>query len=124
MKKMIISLFMVLFIVSGSSVLYASDEHHEIYTEIGFRDNTMFSTQQKQNIINHFLVSNSSGYTINGLFCLFGHNLTTERTPVTHHRYYPTVPRCLREYYDISACSRCDYVSSSFVTSEKVFCCS
>ena len=53
---------------------------------------------------------------------LFGHKLTETTTSVVTHNVYQNAPRCLRQDYNLSVCSRCDYVSQELIASQRIYC--
>lgn len=122
MKNIFKILLATVVILAGVLPVFASGEHVHYAEDITveFDENTEFSEIQKQNIIDHF-TGKDSKYMINSILCVFGHNLTTERTYNTRHRVYTSSPRCEKDTYDVSSCSRCDYVNSEYVTSDRVY---
>ena len=59
-----------------------------------------------------------------GLTCtLFGHKLTVVESKVVTHMVYDTYPYCMAEYYDVTACERCDYMETELSSTERVGCC-
>ena len=63
--------------------------------------------------------------TTYGLTCtLFGHKLETTTTTKITHKARTTAPRCLKQVYNYSACTRCDYETSTLQSSSYIYCCS
>lgn len=60
-----------------------------------------------------------------GLTCtLLGHKLeSTNATKITH-KARTTAPRCLQKTYLYEACTRCDYETSTLISSKYISCCS
>lgn len=131
MKKIfritILTLLIAMSCISSFALNATYDIHsNDVHSEVIFAPDSEFTEFQKQNIINHFMVTQEEANTVSveGILCLlFGHDLTTERMEYRIHRYYASIPRCLQEMYDISICSRCDYMSSTLVFSMRVPCC-
>lgn len=123
MKTTIKLAAVILLIFITSISIFASNNigynDHDI--EIIFAEDTTFTESQKISIENH-LTGQKNIITTRGILCLFGHNLTVERVVTKQHRYYSTSPRCLLQTYDISSCSRCDYVSSNLINSVRIIC--
>jgi len=87
-------------------------------------EDTIFTEIQQKNIID-YLTKNKELPVSKGLTCiLFGHDTAIERWTLTYHKEHASAPRCIRNVYDVSACSRCDYMASDLVLSIRVFCCS
>lgn len=126
MKNIFRLTVLVLLIAMSCIAVFAQDTTHDKSNdiEIIFEIDSVFTDSQKQNIIKHFTGEDGHTASVKGILCLFGHNLTTERVQYITHRYYASIPRCLQETYDVSTCSRCDYTSSTFVSSRRVPCCS
>lgn len=59
-----------------------------------------------------------------GLMCtLFGHKLETSTAYTITHKASATDPRCLKRYYSVEACTRCDYTSQTLLGSTYISCC-
>jgi len=39
------------------------------------------------------------------------------------HRVYAVVPKCVYEKFVVSTCTRCDYIKTECIYSERIFCC-
>ena len=64
------------------------------------------------------------GVTTYGITCtLLGHKLENSIVDVITHKVSSTSPRCLKKTYAYSACTRCDYETSSLVDKEYIVCC-
>ena len=60
---------------------------------------------------------------VNNIICsLFGHDLAYSTVTVTHHKVRIYDPRCLKELYDVTYCTRCDYTVENFVGSGYISC--
>ncbi len=59
-----------------------------------------------------------------GLTCtLLGHKLETTRAYKTTHKARSTAPRCLKRLYEYETCTRCDYQTSTVLSSTYIHCC-
>ena len=59
-----------------------------------------------------------------GLTCtLFGHKLENSLVDVITHKVRTTSPRCKKQTYAYSACTRCDYETSTLADTEYIYCC-
>ncbi len=122
MKNIFRATILILLIAMSCMSSFALNPTYDSH-EVIFASDSAFTEIQKQNIINHFIGTDDHVASVQCILCLFGHNLTTERIEYITHRYYESAPRCLRETYDVSTCSRCDYTSSTFVSSVRIGCC-
>lgn len=122
MKNIFRLTVLILLIAMSCMASFALNPTYDSH-EVIFASDSAFTEFQKQNIINHFTGTDDHAVSVQGILCLFGHNLTTGSCQYVTHRYYASVPRCLQEIYDVSTCSRCDYTSSTFVSSTRIGCC-
>lgn len=60
-----------------------------------------------------------------GIWCLFGHNLTTSYVTEVTHNAYTTSPKCLQNKYQVESCTRssCDYAEKTLLTSTRISTC-
>lgn len=59
-----------------------------------------------------------------GLTCtLFGHKLETTQAYKITHKARSTAPRCLKRLYKYETCTRCDYQTSTVLSSTYIYCC-
>ena len=132
MKKFLCILCALVFACLPMSIVATAEDPHagNSYT---FGDITItledgLSEDVKARIIAHLLGQENQGpegdETDNVLCTLFGHKLTVTYSTVTTHKARATAPRCLQKIYEVSTCSRCDYVSSQLQGSTYIFCCS
>lgn len=62
--------------------------------------------------------------TTYGITCtLFGHKLENTSVSATTHKVRATAPRCVKKTYAYSACTRCDYETSTLADTEYIYCC-
>ena len=90
-----------------------------------FDDNTTLSIEQQQKIADR-LANGADGVSTYNLWCtLWGHKYdTTEGATVIQHEVNPTAPRCLKEYFLVHICSRCEESGQiESLGSEYIFCC-
>lgn len=88
-----------------------------------FNEDSVFSNDQKQKIA-EFLVYGNSDIQTYGLMCtLFGHKYTTETVQTITHCVYSSAPRCLRQKYEVSICSRCDATEQTLISEQQIYCC-
>lgn len=60
-----------------------------------------------------------------GITCtLLGHKLENTAVTTITHKVRTTSPRCVKKTYAYSACTRCDYETSTLVGTEYIVCCS
>lgn len=129
MRKIITTLVALTLIVLFCIPAFASDNHDigdSSNIEVIPPDDCTLTDIQKQNITNHLMGNENEIPTITtfSIICtLFGHDLTVQFWKVIQHKYYDNTPRCLSTYYDVSICSRCDYVRSTWVSDARLPCC-
>lgn len=129
MKKVLVSLLSIIIITVLTFTTSASGTTTNIYTidgiTIEFSENSSFTAEEQATIAELVTkgVDNSSATTYNIMCTLFGHKTTTESFTVIEHCVSATAPRCLKSLQDVTACSRCDYVSIDVVSSYYIFCC-
>lgn len=129
MKRILTTLLAIIIALSLPLSAAAINNAQGIYTVNGitveFSENSLF-TPEEQAVITQLIVDgidNSSATTYNVLCTLFGHKTTTETIGVIEHCYREAQPRCLKTIEDVTACSRCDYVSIDVVSTYYVVCC-
>ena len=124
MKKVISVAILLIILSIFEAYAYALDlVPHE--TDVIFDDNTQFTADQQQAIIEHFNglhISEDSNEANNILCTLFGHNYTTEYVSVVNHNVYASAPRCVKNYYEVSACTRCNDSNSTLISTERIYC--
>ena len=70
------------------------------------------------------LAYGDTGIETYGLWCnLFGHDYNVETVYTITHCVNPVPPRCLRQYYQVSTCTRCGYSESVLIGSDYINCC-
>ena len=112
--------------VNASEIGQNTYEFIEPEMTVQFSSDTEFSEQKKYEIACSFAgVCNSHipGDSINNIICsLFGHNLSTSMISVTTHKVHIRDPRCQLDIYDVTGCSRCDYIEQVLVSSGRISC--
>ena len=59
-----------------------------------------------------------------GLICtLFGHKIESSTVYTVTHEARATDPRCLKRYYYVETCTRCDYTSKELINTDYISCC-
>lgn len=129
MKKVLITLLAIIIAASLPINAYATETVGNIYTFDGitvkFSADSSLSPE-KQTAIAELVVngtSDSSATTYNLLCTLFGHKTTTESFTIIEHCVRDVQPRCLESLQDVTACSRCDYVTTDVITTYYINCC-
>ena len=130
MKK-IISVFMavVLFVISATLITSASENPVVIITTedaeytIEF-ENTNLSEEKRQTIANNLVFGKENDIQTYGLMCsLFGHKTEENTVLVVSHKYKAISPRCKRDSYLVTTCTRCDYQEQELYASIYIVCC-
>lgn len=120
---MVIAISMSLFVMPASA---AEEEESHDHIEIYFEDENL-SPEFKEKATAYFLnggADNEDNAATYGLTCtLLGHKLESTTTVTTTHKARTTAPRCLKKTYEYSACTRCDYETSTLKSSVYIYCC-
>lgn len=129
MKKIIALIMVVVSIFSVMSVsVYAEDVNEDTITvtvkETVFVFDANTSEDFRNKFIAHYFNENDEDVATYGLMCtLFGHKLESSVIKVVTHKAKATDPRCLREYFDTEACTRCDYTNTELLSAAYISCC-
>ncbi|MBQ6935025.1 MAG: hypothetical protein IJN49_00625 [Clostridia bacterium] len=66
-----------------------------------------------------------NGASTYGLTCtLLGHKTESSIVCTITHKVRTTAPRCVERTYSYEACTRCDYETSTLISTEYIVCCS
>ncbi len=128
--KRFLSLLLTLAVLIGLFAIPTSAvEEPEVVTEEIeiFIENEDISEETRAKIIAYYSDPNheDDGIATCGLTCtLFGHKLENSTVRSVTHKARSTAPRCLEKTYDYDACTRCDYETSTLLSSTYIFCCS
>ena len=130
MKK-IVSVFMALILCVLSAALITSATEIPIvvittddaeYT-VEF-ENTNLSEEQREAIAHNLVFGEDDTVQTYGLMCtLFGHNTEENKVSVITHKVKTTSPRCKRESYLVTICTRCDYQEQELTSTSYIVCC-
>lgn len=110
-----------IFIMPANAAETKNDENIVIIIE-----NNNISEKTREKIIAFYSNGGEEkdGVATYGLTCtLLGHKLETSTVSKTTHKVRSTSPRCLKETYSYSTCTRCDYEKSTLVSSKYIVCC-
>lgn len=108
-------------IIPANATEAETHEHIEIYIE-----NENLSEETIEKIVAFYSNGGEEkdGVTTYGLTCtLFGHKLESATVSTVTHKVRSSSPRCLEKTYDYESCTRCDYESSTILTSKYIACC-
>ncbi|MBQ7348158.1 MAG: hypothetical protein IJW55_09380 [Clostridia bacterium] len=127
MKKIIfISAFLMIFSMCFSVSAMESDgiviniENANVI----FDANSQWTFQEQQVIAQKITSEENEPFATYGLTCtLFGHKYTLETVQVITHNVYGEEPKCLKEVYNVSTCSRCDYIEEELLSTVRISCC-
>lgn len=128
--KRVLAIILVFIIASTLPLTaYATGVSGNIYTINGitvkFAVDSSF-TADEQAAIAEWVVNGKEdpSATTYNLWCtMFGHKTTTESFTIIEHCVSATAPRCVESLQDVTACSRCDYVTTDIISSNYIFCC-
>ena len=130
MKKLtlIISVMMLL-----SSLSYASSgvnnvfQYYEPDITAEFDEGNELDEITKEKIADHLAGIITMGQiddvTPDNILCtLFGHQTSQSAVTVTRHKVYIHAPRCRKDFYEVTSCSRCDYTVEELLGSACIDC--
>ena len=125
-------LSVVLLFVSLSQALLVSSTNGDVYEftnpdiTVTFDSSGVFTEQKKEEIAYSFagFIPNDNGEkSTNNIICsIFGHDLSSGTVTVVQHKVYIRSPRCVLSIYDVTGCSRCDYIEQVLVGSSRIIC--
>lgn len=130
MKK-IISVFLIvtLFALSATIITSASESSTVVITTdeaeytVEF-ENTNISKEQREAIAYNLVFGKDDNIQTYGLMCtLFGHKTEGTSISVITHKVKTTSPRCKRDSYVITTCTRCDYYDEEYTGTSYISCC-
>ena len=130
MKK-IISVFIALTLCALSATLItsASEKPFVVITTEGAEytvefENTKLSEEQREAIAYNFVFGKDDNIQPYGLMCtLFGHKTEENMVSVITHKVRSSSPRCKREMYIVTICTRCDYQEQELTGTSYIVCC-
>lgn len=127
MKK-IISILLVMFLLTTFCVTSTAGEAtNDIYTinnkTIIFYEASVFTADEQQ-VIAELLANSDQVHSTYGLMCtLFGHKNTSETVETITHCVEAKSPRCLRETFLVTKCSRCGETTTERINYAYISCC-
>ena len=130
MKK-IISVFiaLVLCIFSAALITSASENPTVVITTddaeytVEF-ENTNLSEEQRTAIAHNLVFGKDDNAQTYGLMCtLFGHKTEQIKATKITHKVRTSSPRCKRDSYVITTCTRCDYYDEEYTGTSYIVCC-
>lgn len=87
-------------------------------------ENTMLSEEQQQAIAQRLINGIENDVQVCGLMCtLFGHKTEHNTVGVITHKVRSTAPRCQRDAYYVTTCTRCDYQEQEHTGMSYINCC-
>lgn len=130
MKK-ILSVFMALTlcVLSVALITSASEKPTVVITTddaeytVEF-ENTNLSEEQREAIAHNLVFGKDDTVQTYGLMCtLFGHKTEENKVSVITHKVRTSSPRCKRESYLVTICTRCDYQEQELTSTSYIVCC-
>lgn len=117
-----IILFSFCMSVSAGSVTYVYEIGN---TSIFFDENTVFSSQEREDIAQLIVNGDSDESIPYALLCVVsGHDYSEYESVTTiTHRADDQAPRCLQEIFLISKCSRCEHYKTERISVCYISCC-
>ena len=126
MKKIVAFVLAMIMFLSFCLAVGATDIKNVYYygdVEIIFEEDSTLSEEMKQ-IIADYIVNGDDGASTYNLLCtLFGHKETVETVATISHKVRTTHPRCLRQTWEVSGCTRCEQALGMVLLSESYITC-
>ena len=129
MKKIIAIIMVVVSLFSVISVsAYAEEASEDTITvtvnETDFIFDVNTSEEYRNKFIAHYFNENDEDAATYGLMCtLFGHKTEQIKATKITHKVKTTSPRCKRDSYVITTCTRCDYYDEEYTGTSYISCC-
>lgn len=87
-------------------------------------ESTTLSEDQQHAIAQRLINNVENDIKSYGLMCtLFGHNTQHNTVGVITHKVKNTSPRCQRDAYYVTTCTRCDYQEQELTGTSYIICC-
>ncbi len=127
MKKKIITLFALL-LLAAMPITAVAEETVSFKYEIGnttvqFEEDCPFDSDTQRASAEDLVYGDDGAEPYNLLCSIFGHDYETTTTTVTTHKVRTAAPRCNRDYYNISTCSRCGDIQKEYLRTTYINCC-
>lgn len=126
MKKIIafiLAMIMCLSVCWGVSAADIESTYHYDYVEIMFAEDSTLNEEMKQKIADYIINGDDGVSTYNLLCTLLGHKETIEYVATISHKVSPTHPRCLRQTWEVTGCTRCEEALGMVLLSESYITC-
>lgn len=126
MKKIIAFVLSMIMTLSFCLSVSAADVNNTYYygdIEIIFAEDSTLSEEMKPKIADYVVNGDDGTSTYNLLCTLFGHKETTELIATISHKVSPTHPRCLRQTWEVTGCTRCEEALGMVLLSESYITC-
>ena len=131
MKKVIKGILLAVVVATLSMSIFAADfvtgttfAYPTENKTVEFAADTILSENQQQQIADLLIYGETESTVSTQSLCwLTGHDYVKNYAAVTTHKVAEHRPRCLKEYYRVTTCSKCDYNNIELISSEYVDCC-
>lgn len=131
MKKIGSIILVLAFLIGMMQMVVTAQDNVEDYTSIGSDCEVDvyipedISPEVRAKILAYmFGEGNTDPEQDRNILCtLFGHSFETTTTYAVTHNVYTTSPKCVRNTYKTNTCTRCGYVETELVRSERISTC-
>lgn len=126
MKKIIAIILAMILALSFCLNVNAADvenTYHYGDVEFIFAEDSPLSEEMKQKIVDYIINGDDGASTYNLLCTLFGHKETIECVTTISHKVRDTHPRCLRQTWEVTGCTRCEEALGMVLLSESYITC-
>ncbi len=126
MKKTLTAILSIIFVFCFVFSTFADNTEQLTYTyddfNVIFDEDTPFDSAQRQKIAD-ILANGSESAETAGILCIFGHDWQQDMIITITHCAREEQPRCLKEYFDIYMCSRCEKTKTELISQTYFLCC-
>lgn len=119
----------ILFAISATLITSASENPVVVITTketeytVEF-ENTNLSEEERQAIAYNLVFGKEDAAQTYGIMCsLFGHKTEQNTVAVITHKFKAIAPRCQRQSYLVTTCTRCDYQEQELSSTIFIYCC-
>ena len=127
MKKKIITL-LALLMFAATPITAVAEETDSFKYEIGnttvqFEEDCPFDRDTQRAVAEYLVYGDDGAEPYNLLCSIFGHNYESTTSTAIVHKARATAPRCRKDSYEVSVCSRCGDTQKNLVRSVYFACC-
>lgn len=129
MKTKVIMLLSAILCVVMPFTAFAEETNPSVNTyefdgiTVEFDEDCTFDLETQRAVAEYLAYGDDGAEPYNLLCSIFGHSYETSNSTKTVHKVKSTAPRCRKDYYKVSVCSRCGDTQSVLSNSTYIYCC-